>query len=337
MENITLEEILAALPKINPTRNYWFFRTNGGKYYNDFINREFIGIGYDKIKLAEIKEAQNKGETSIQILGEQIKKTYGIEETRPKYIASQLIKFTYGIKKGDIVFIPSYSSSEITFGEVLETPAYVDITNIEDPNECPYYKRKKIKWFRTMSRDELDPNLYKLLFSHHTITEADNYCEYIDKITNSLFIKNDKAHLVLDVQSKDEIRAKDLFQMGTLSLELLDEFCEVENLPYKSNDFNVKLNLQSPGLIELSGTAIGGIVIIGIILVLVAGGGFSIKWKKDLMIELKSDGLIEKIRTFLESNNNAQLKKTLLEKHIKDLQITDPKDLIKVLDELNNS
>ena len=55
------------------------------------------------------------------------------------------------------------------------------------------------------------------------------------------------------------------------------------------------------------------------------------------MIELKSDGLIEKIRTFLESNNNAQLKKTLLEKHIKDLQITDPKDLIKVLDELNNS
>lgn len=335
MENLTLEEILDALPKINASRNYWFFRTNGGQYYDDFINRKFIAIGYDKINLADIKAAQNNDDTSIQILGEKIKKAYGDEETRPNYIASQLTKFAYGIKKGDIVFIPSYSSSEITFGEVLETSAYVDNITINDPNACPYYKRKKVKWFRTMSRDELDPNLYKLMFSHHTITEADNYGEFIDKITNSFFIKNDKAHLVLDVQTKDEIKAKDLFQMGILSLELLDDFCEAENLSYKSDDFNVKLNLQSPGLIELSGITMGGIVIIGIILVSVAGGGFSIKWKKDLSVDLKTDGIIEKIRAFLTSNSNVKAKKALLEKHMKDLQIKDPDDLIKVLNELN--
>jgi hypothetical protein len=335
MSNLTLEEILDALPKINANRNYWFFRTNGGQFYNYFIQRNLIAIGYDKINLLDIKATVNNDADSIRILGEKIKNEYGEEETRPNYIASQLTKFAYGIKKGDIVFIPSYSSNEITFGEVIETQAFIDNTTINDTDVCPYYKRKKVKWIRTMSRDELDPNLYKLMFSHHTITETNNYGEFIDKITNSFFIKNAKAHLVLDVQTKAEIKAKDLFQMGAISLELLDDFCEAENLSYKSDDFNVKLNLQSPGHIELSGITMGGIVIIGIILVSLAGGGFSIKLGQELSIDLKTDGIVEKIRAFLKSNSNVQTKRALLEKHMKDLEIKDPEDLIKVLHELN--
>ena len=143
------------------------------------------------------------------------------------------------------------------------------------------------------------------------------------------------AHLVLAVQTNDNIKAKDLFEMGLISLQLLDEFSIKENLSFKSDDYNVKLNVQSPGLIELSGISMGGIVVIGLILVAVAGGGFTFK-HKSVNASMKTDGIIEKIRQFLTSTSNIKTKKELLEKHMKDLQIKDPEDLIKVLKELDN-
>ena len=118
-------------------------------------------------------------------------------------------------------------------------------------------------------------------------------------------------------------------------MELLDDFCAEENLDYKSDDFNVKLNLQSPGVIEISGIMIGGIVLLGIIMVSIAGGGFSFKYKKDVTATMKTDGIIEKVKGFLTSKSNIKTKKELLEKHMKDLKITDPEDLIKILRELN--
>jgi len=336
MEDLTLQQILEALPQINASRNNWFVRTNGGQYYDNFINGKFIAIGYDKILLSDIKKASDTGDEGISKLGDKIREQYGEEEFRPNYVASQLIKFTYGIKKGDIVLIPSYSSAEFTFGEIMETPVYLEeIKDTETSDICPYRKRKKVKWFRSMDRDALDPNLYRLMFSHHAISEADAYADFIDKISNSFFIKDQKAHLILDVKTTDEIKARDLFQMGSITLDLLDEFCKDEGLPFKSDDFNIKLNLQSPGLIELSGLTMGGVVLIGIILVSIAGGGFEFKWKKDLSANIKTEGIIQKVKEFLTSRSNIQAKKAILEKHMKDLQIKEPEDLIKVLNELN--
>ena len=328
---MTINEILENLPKVKENRNYWFVRTSGGDYYHSFRTGEFIAIGWDQISLEEISKYNTKDQTGFENLKKKIKDKYP-EEARPGHAAKQLLKFTYGISKNDIVLIPSTNSEYITFGEVINTPAY---NNFDNKYDCPYHKRKEIKWLTTVDRNDLDPHLYRLMFSHHTISEADNYAEYIDKEISSFFIKGDKAHMVLEVQSQNDVKAKELFQMGLLPLEIFDEFCKDENLGYDSDNFNVKLDVQSPGFIEISGLAIGGIIVLGIILISIAGGGFNMNYKKDLKVGFKSDGIIEKVRKYLKTKNNIQRKKELLEKHMKDLNIKNPDELIKILKELD--
>lgn len=228
--------------------------------------------------------------------------------------------------------IPSESSEYISFGEVTETAAFNDFN---DRYDCKYIKRKKVRWFKTLNRDSLDPNLYKLMFSHHTISSADQYAEYIDKILSSFFIKDNKAHVVLRVNSENVIKARSLFALGDLTLDLLDEFSKEENVNVDSDGLEVKMAVQSPGFIELSGTNIAAIVITGIIVVLIVGGGIKLKIGSDFDLSMKSDGLIERIRKFLSTNNKAKRKKELLQEYMKDLELEDPKDLVKILKELN--
>lgn len=328
---MTLQEILDRLPKIKEDRNYWFVRTRGGDYYESFIDGEFIAIGWNSITLEDLAQSQTNDNTGFEILKEKIQKKYP-DEARPGHAAKQMLKFTYSIKKSDVVLIPSTNSDNITFGEVVETPSFNDF---DGKFEVSYTKRKKVKWLNTVNRNSLDPNLFKLMFSHHTISEADIYAEHIDKEISSFFVKGDKAHMVLGVQAHNDIKARELFQLGLLPLEIFDEFCSSEGLDYNSDNFNVKLDVQSPGFIEISGLAIGGIVILGIIMVSIAGGGFDFNYKKDLKVGIKTDGIIEKVRKFLKTKSNIRTKQDLLEKHMKGLKIKDPQELIEILKELD--
>ncbi|MDP2235028.1 MAG: hypothetical protein Q8J88_01220 [Bacteroidales bacterium] len=334
MKETSIENIISLLPQLNESRGYWFVRTNGGLYYDNFIEEGFIAIGYDEITLESIKMAHENKASGLLELGNIVRDTYKKDEYRPNFVASQLVKFSYEIKKGDIVLIPSENSSRITFGEVSESAVFLQQRLSFMPDVCPFVKRKKVDWIETKSRDSLDPYLYKMFFSHQAISDASQYGPYIDKAINSIFIKGDKAHLVLDVQTSDNIKARDLFEYGTVTLELFDEFCKEENLPYNSDQFDVKINVQSPGLIELAGLSIDGIVYIGIILVAVTGGGFSLKTNA-IDVSLKTDGIISKIQAFLKSRSNIKTKRKLIEKHTEQLQIKNPEELVRVLDELN--
>jgi len=329
---MNIKELLQSLPTINKKRKYWLVRTSAGAHFDGFMAGNFIAIGYNQITFEDIKAGNLKDEAiGVGILTEKIKKIYK-EEKRPKHTARQLLKFTYKIKKGDIVLIPSKNSDFISFGEIKETPAFNEFDNKFD---CGYIKRKKVRWLHTITRNQLDPNLYKLMYSHHTISKANQYDIYIDKILNSFFIKEDKAHLILNVKTTEEIKARSLFALGDLALDLFDEFCKEEELELNSDNFEVKLAMQSPGFIELAGTDISGIIILGIIIVAVAGGGFKLKVGDKVKVSLKSDGIIEKIRKFLNTKNNIKTKKELLEEHIKNLQIEDPQELIDILKKLD--
>ncbi|RKN79794.1 hypothetical protein [Ulvibacterium marinum] len=329
---MTIEEIINKLPRVRENRKYWLVRADGGKYYDSFLRGDFIAIGYNRISLKDIEKGKTKDETGVQILKEKIKQVYDEVEKRPGHTAKQLLKFTYEIKKNDIVLIPSENSEEIAFVEVKQTPVFTDLN---DKYDCPYIKRKKISYLKTVPRDVLDPNLYKLMFSHHTITSAEDYSSHIDKIVNTFFIKADEAHIVLKVEATEDVKARSVFEVGSLTLDLFDEFCKEEGLDYNSDEFEVKLAIQSPGFIELAGYAVGGILIIGIIFVALAGGGFELKIRDDLTLNMKTDGIIEKIRSFLRTNSKIQTKKKLLEKHSKSLKIKDPQELIDVLKEID--
>lgn len=330
-----LDSILDEVPTIKSDRKYWFVRTNGGEYYDSFIKGGYIAIGYNEISLSAIQVAKNNDSAGIENLTLKIKETYKEEESRPGHVASQLVRFAYQIKKGDIVLIPNENSHTIHFGEIASTPTDI----VRAPNDkCPYQKRKRVKWIKSVRRNKLDADFYKLMFSHQTITDASDYAGFIDRTLNSLFIKGDETHLVLDVNTTDEINAKSLFSFGN-ALNLTEELCSDESID--NPDFNVKLNVQSPGTIEITAVVALGVIALGLILVTISGGGLTFKYKTadktDINATLKTDGIIEKMRNYLNSKSARKSKADILKKSLEDLKLTNPDDLINILKELSDN
>jgi restriction system protein len=246
------------LPVINSERRYWLVRSNGGKYYNSFVLNDYIGIGWDKVDKIFI------GNKSV-ILDRDIKNLYKPknEEKKLNYslIAKQINRFLFEIKHGDIIITPSENSKFVAFGRVIDEQVYfVEESEFEHSNIlkkgdeyfCPYLKRRKVEWLNKIDKQELDPYLFKLFHSHHTISEADKYAPYIDRIIDSLFIKGDQGHLILQVKQKGKIQADLLADFINSTLGILDyDYLYSKNVNRKNID--IKLNVQSPGPIELIG------------------------------------------------------------------------------------
>jgi restriction system protein len=324
-----IEKILLNIPTFKE-RNYWLVRTQGGQYYGDYRSNDFIAIGHNEISLNDINESKKNTKNPYELLTAKIKGN-NKEQLRPKYIATQLFKFAYEINKGDIVIIPGDNSAQISFGEIIETPMFLE-DNIDYSNhkKCNYIKRKKVKWLKDIYRDELEPKLYKLLFSHHTITKANQYSSEIDRTINDFYIKEDEAHVILKVAAFDEIKARSLFQMGNNLLDIVDQYCKDNNLDIDTSEVEIKLNLQSPGTIQLSGKQKTAIAIIGLLIVGVVGGGFKIQYG-DFEFDLSTKGAIQKVIDAQEANNDINIKNNILEKHVETFQIKQPNDLVNVL------
>lgn len=285
------------IPQLNPNKNYWLVRTQSGEFYDEFYFDNFIGIGWNEIDDINLIKDENKHNSLVEL----VKKHYE-DEQRPSHVANQIRKFVKDIKKGDIVIIPSRSSTHISFGEVLEDNVYIkeiDLEKIE--HECPFFKRKKVCWIKTQNREGLDPYLYKLLYSQHTITNANEYAPFIDRSVSTFFQKGDKAHLILSVQTKNEIHARDLLQLIDSSLSIVETFNGITNSNLDPSQVEIKINVQSPGPIELLGNA-GTIAVIGIGLVFLVGGGFKLEKKSDgtFITEATSDGFMEKLIKFID-------------------------------------
>lgn len=88
-------------------QNYWFVRTESGKYYREFIENEFIAINWnDFVDLDEICSLR------LRTLKDKVKEHYE-EEKRPGVAAAQMQTFVGTMKKSDIVLIPNARSREI--------------------------------------------------------------------------------------------------------------------------------------------------------------------------------------------------------------------------------
>jgi restriction system protein len=335
MKKIDFNDIVSQVTEVSNNRKYWFFRTNGGDYYWPFVDGGYIAIGYNKISYATLKE--KKKDTGQQIgikeLSDLVREQYKEKERHPNLAASQLLKFVNEISSGDIVLIPSVCSQEISVGEVVDSKAY-EITDEKTGDGCPYTKRKKVIWLKTISRDALDPTLYKLMFSRHIISNANSYDGQIDRLLYDFYIKNGVAYLILDVATRKDINARELFELGTAMLDIVDGYKDAEGLDIDTSTINIKLNVQSPGIISLSG-AILGLTVLGVILIFVAGGKFTIKSKKiDSEVTFETPGLIDQLRKYMTAKGERQDRKKIIDKSMKDLSIKSPKELRKIIQTL---
>ena len=235
------------------------------------------------------------------------------------------------MKKGDIVLVPNSDSKFIVFGEILEDDIHletienddIDINALEkgllydkDDNDekwieaaleevgCPFEKRRKVKWLKKIDRRKLDSNLYGLLNSHGAVSDASKYSYSIDRELSPFYIKGNKAHIIQKVTTTEDVSAVELINFVSNNLNLIDLYNEIFNENISKNDITLKLNVQSPGPIDLQGTilALGAIAIIG---VLVVGGQVKFNKSKDGNIqgEISSKGLLEQISGIIQAKN----------------------------------
>jgi len=312
--NDLIKELSVALniPIIKDERKYWLVRTKSGLYYESFISNKFVGLGWNKIGEDIINNLQPN--INSYDLKDYIKSLYPTEK-RPGLVAGYIENFYTKVKKGDIILIPDKKSRYIAFGEIIDDAVYYediqnaiekenkilnlpdsdsyepeevdDTSNLdegEEDNSCPYIKRRGIKLLKTLHKSQLDIKLLPALNSHNALSNLEKYSSYIDRTLNDFFIKDNEVHFLLNITKQSEITFGDYVAFTRGLNSLIDEFNSTfSDYTSNINDMEMKINVESPGIMELISKisisptleAISPVLIIGVILVSVLGGKIS--------------------------------------------------------------
>lgn len=280
--------------EVDPNREYWFVRTEHGKYYNIFRDGNYIAIGWNDItindirtslkdpnlikhKLAELSEKAEKERAKANKEEPDQSNIINLATRQGKQsatgILTKLQRF-FDLKKGDVVVIPNEGSSEFSFGIVQDTSIYDEIKN----DGCEYLKRRKVKWVAQRDFDGLDTIFYSLKKPRHAISSIKiELSEQIDKILNYVYFKDGVGHYVLRVKKKEDINASDLFQLGGGIIQLLEQINKFGKFDENITETIVKINVQSNGDILLKGGKC--VVILSLVFTLISCGDSEAKEK----------------------------------------------------------
>lgn len=290
--------------QIDPLRKYWLIRAESGEYYDEFIEGNFVAIGWD-----ELNEFSREQMYNDEFMVEQINTIYTEDIVKqPWRVYTQVRKFIHEVSNGDVVLVPS--ATHVMFGIIQGDIYLADIEN-NGTNGCPFKKRRRVSWLKSVRRPKLDPYLYKLLHSQFTISSAVDYAPYIDRTLHSYFIKGDKAHLVLQVERQDQVFLRDINRLIEGSLSLVDIFNELTDSRYDSNNIEGKINVQSPGPVEfIAGAAV--ILIIGTLIHHTVGGRIKSDIK-GLEFDKETEAFFSKFAQIKEKSNDPKIESKLEE------------------------
>lgn len=280
------------IPVISESRNYWFLRTQGGTYFDDFFFGGYVAIEWEEINdLAMIKDP-DKSESLKKIISEKYP-----DCKQPGSALANLQKFVISFKKGDIVIIPNEQSKILAFGEILSDEVYLYeqdpfeafLSNDDDNAKTMLTKRRDVRWIKHVKRSDLDPYLYKIIYSHNTIVDANPYQTFIDRTLYPFYIKGNDAHLTYKVHKKTNIPYSDMLNF----LNTYNHIIQYLNSHYADLDLNIddivlKINVQSKGPIEFKGF-VKKMLVVGVVGTMLFGGNVSLKYTEG--IELSTEGL----------------------------------------------
>jgi hypothetical protein len=325
-----INDLIEDIPHISSERKYWFVRTNSGRYYKHFKDNALVAIGWNNISLEDIKKAENsehyRDELYIRIVRN------NPEEKRPGHVVNQVRDFVLGIKKGDVVIIPSESSDYYSFGVMENDEAYNALPSSN--NKLEYSKRKNVEWILTdVPYSKLDPNLFKLKYLQKTITKIDSErtVEAIDRSTQSLFIKKKHAHLVLRIKKDDDVSAFDLGSSLTDLITMAEDIAKDNSLSLSKKDFSAKINVQSPGTVEIISLSVVGIALVCALIGMTIGVEYEAKFGF-MKFNIKTQGLLQAIIQFRTDNKNRKRMDNLMDK-LNGMQL-DKEDAFKLLEQL---
>lgn len=264
--SLIIKDLIREVNEVEEDKGYWFVRTDSGIHYETYYKNGFIGIGWNYITIEDLTK---KSESDVK---NKIAKTQKLDleitksKSRVTSIYTKLKRFQ-GLKKGDLVIIPSYGSSRYGFGIIDDERIYSDV---DQGDECEHYKRRRVKWLAEKHVSNLDPIFHLVKVSRHAISDVSRYSNYIDNVTNSLYVKQDYGHYVLDITTNDDINVNDLIDLvqtiNSLSIKINQHFEFEEDI----DETFIRLNLQSPGKVEFKQKAKATIITLAIILSLVS-------------------------------------------------------------------
>lgn len=334
------------IPSVSPDRHYWTIRTNGGQYYNDFVLHQYISIAWDYVTLNILNNEEEESikrlismyiadkDNSVDLDDED---TDGTAKGKITAIYNKIHRFVFEISKGDIVLIPSAKSDSITIAEVIgdtyETTNYVEKHLRDDPNSetipCPYYKRRKINTLKTITKGEMDIYLAKGFSSQHALSNMDEYAPFIDRTIHNIYSKSNELHATIRAGHPKGLTLKELVEISKYLEDTTNFIASECEIPFDSSEIEVKLNIHSPGLIELIGIISGSGVILSLLMFtisnMISGGKLSLNFKVDpetkaidFSVNSESKGI---------KGHNEQKQKLELQKKTELLKLIDTMDM----------
>lgn len=253
MKNKDVFKDFLNVKEIDKDLKFWLVRSKKGVFFDEYCNEKFIALGWNYL---DSKNISKKGE-KLEEIKNRIKKIYNTKEDTA--IINKCDKFINKMKKGHIVMIPSAHNKEILFAEVgdyfecdFDYIKEIEVISRIDSKEdygidikCPYKKRRNIKIIKIIDGNRLNPNLYKALISHHGLSSIDKYGQYILNSIYNLYTWKNDLNMVINVEKKSDVNAKDFSEMIYCISDIL-------TLADENIKVTTKSNINSPGDVVLS-------------------------------------------------------------------------------------
>lgn len=344
---LNIDELLEKIPNIDSEADYWYIRTQGGRYYTDFNLNSYIGIGYNTISLEDIKGCSGNQDSLRQLILDSKAENESNEndESQPGRIAGTLNRFVNKLSINDFVIIPSKSADNLLVGRITG-----DVYEVDDPDtiyqnyhKSNYKKRIPVRWIGSFKKDSADANLYKMIFSHQAVFNVNSYKTFINRELYDVYIEEGILHLTFNVTSTDNANGKYLGQF-------MYYYTSIYETLFPDEEMEIKVNVQSPGPIEtIVKNPLRSLVCFGVVAsVLSAPYGGKFKIGSDLLgtVEVEVPGIVsghlntnierEKLNGLKLDNNQAQLdmiddvieKAVSLKVPVSELGIEFPEDLM---------
>lgn len=346
-----LDLFIESIPSIPLEKKYWLVRTQGGILYETFRENGIIALEHDEVPLSFINDIRSSYGTDHTKLSSAIKnKVVAVHESRvgidlgsdeeldvrkAGLIASQISKFVFDIKKGDVVIIPSSGSDYISFGIVKESFIGKFSSEEERRIDTDAILKKRVTWIEDIPRIHLDPLIYRMFTAHQALNDVGPYANAIERSLSDFFILDDEAHIIINVQASKEIPAQHLFGLGSEILRLVEGFSALHNLDLDTSQIQVTMNLNSPGKIDLKSIFKRTTVVTGLILACF-GGGY--ETKDGTTINTKGiPGLIQAVDDYRNHELERSMKQDIFEKYKDSLQIKESEALVKLLKQFSDN
>lgn len=237
------DKFTVGIPVVSDDVKIWMVRTQSGRYYADFVQNNYVALGWDKINYKYLSKLQTK-----EAKNNYIKEIYP-DEKRPGLILSQIETFTEKIKPGDYIIIPSKGGGSVSLGIANDKVDKIQHVQREEEYEVCNYKMKiSVTWIKEIHTYQ-DVYLFKILRAVQTISDVTKHKDLILRNSYDLFISEDSIHLMLKKTTHSPCMLENRLGFDSAIYTIFENANKLYGV--KNQQIEYKTAISSPGFIEI--------------------------------------------------------------------------------------